>query len=269
MARALIFDSGVGGLSVSAEIRSRLPDLKQIYVADDAFRPYGEKSESALRKRLPGLIRTLSIMTKPDIIVLACNTASTAALDAIRAEADMPVVGVVPAIKPAAEKSDKNVIGVLGTPGTVRHKYVDGLINRHAAHCRVMLHGSTQLVTQAENKLAGMPVDMTVVENEIRPFFENEPGQIPDQIVLACTHFPLLRAELSQAASRPVSWVDSGTAIARRTESLLGVKGADKRPGKDLAFLIGPPTSKKRRSAFSKFGFDSVVGLMPESKLPD
>ena len=143
---ALIFDSGVGGLSVVAEIRKRLPLLQMSYVADDMFRPYGEKSEAQLKARLPRLLWELSEMISPDIIVIACNTASTTALKDIREVIDIPVIGVVPAIKPAAQISKTKTIAVLGTPGTVRRKYVDSLINDFASECHVILKGSVNLV---------------------------------------------------------------------------------------------------------------------------
>ena len=159
----LVFDSGVGGLSVVAEIRKRLPEAYLSYAADDAFRPYGDKTEGQLRARLPELLAVLVNMLGPDALVVACNTASTTALPAIRAALKIPVIGVVPAIKPAAEMSVTRVIGVLGTPGTVRRKYVDDLIADFAPDCHVLLQGSIRLVAEAEKKLAGQTVDMDVL----------------------------------------------------------------------------------------------------------
>ena len=146
----LVFDSGVGGLSVVAEIRKRQPDLFLSYIADDEFRPYGNKSEAALQARLPGLLKTLCLMLDPDAVVIACNTASTTALQHIRDKLSIPVIGVVPAIKPAAETSRMGTIGVLGTPGTIRRRYVNDLILDFASDCEVVLQGSTRLVEQAE-----------------------------------------------------------------------------------------------------------------------
>jgi len=157
--RALIFDSGVGGLSVVAEIRRRLPELSLDYVADDAFRPYGEKTAAELQARLPALLATLCDMLRPDIIVIACNTASTTALKHIRAAVSVPVVGVVPAIKPAAAVTRTGTLAVLGTPGTVAREYVDDLITEFASKKNVLLQGSVNLVDMAEDKLAGRAVD--------------------------------------------------------------------------------------------------------------
>lgn len=261
----LVFDSGVGGLSVVSEIRKRLPDAYLSYVADDEFRPYGSKTEPQLRARLPGLLSTLAIMLDPDALVVACNTASTTALPSIRAAVRIPVIGVVPAIKPAAEKSLTRAIGVLGTPGTVRRKYVDDLIANFAPDCHVLLQGSTRLVAEAEKKLAGHPVDMDVMREEIAPLFAGRIGADVDGVVLACTHFPLLREELRAAVRQSVNWIDSGEAIARRLDAVLSdiPKGALP-PHPETAFLIGPDTDAIRTQAFADYGFTRAIGLMRE-----
>lgn len=260
-------------------MRALRPHVSYSYVADDVFRPYGNKTEAQLNKRLPPLLATLEIMTQPDVIVIACNTASTTALPGLRAACKAPIVGVVPAIKPAAARSKTKTIAVLGTPGTVRRDYVDGLIADFASDCDVILKGSTALVEMAEGKLAGRGVDMHALGSEISPLFDGPRGSKIDEVVLACTHFPLLIDELSQIAPKSVRWMDSGAAIARRVESLL--KGA-KQAGSgaetahpdiaflpdtaflpNTAFLIGPDPSAPRRRAFASFGFERVVGLCP------
>lgn len=259
----LVFDSGVGGLSVVAEIRKRLPNLHLSYAADDAFRPYGDKTEEQLRARLPGLLKTLALMLNPDALVVACNTASTTALREIRAALAIPVIGVVPAIKPAAETSRMHAIGILGTPGTVRRRYVDELISEFAADCRVVLQGSTRLVAEAERKLAGQGVDMDIIREEIAPLFAGRTGADIDAVVLACTHFPLLKEELQQAVRQSVKWIDSGEAIARRLETVLKDVANEPAPTTpQTAFLVGPDTDPIRRRAFADYGFDRTVGLI-------
>lgn len=261
----LVFDSGVGGLSVVSEIRSRLPEAYLSYAADDAFRPYGNKTEAQLRARLPGLLATLVNMLDPHALVVACNTASTTALAPIRAAIDIPVIGVVPAIKPAAEYSLTRAIGVLGTPGTVRRKYVDDLIADFAPDCHLLLQGSVRLVTEAEKKLSGQAVDMTVIREEIAPLFTGRIGADVDVVVLACTHFPLLRDELRLAVRQSVKWIDSGEAIARRLESvLLEVAHGTLPSHTQSAFLIGPNIDATRAKAFAEFGFSRTIGLMRE-----
>ncbi|RKQ69307.1 glutamate racemase [Litorimonas taeanensis] len=262
--RVLVFDSGVGGLSVVGEIRKRLPNLCLDYVADDAFRPYGEKSADALMARLPGLLASLDIMTKPDAIVIACNTASVTALEAIREVVETPVIGVVPAIKPASELSKTRTIGVLGTPGTVRRKYVDSLITQFAGDCQVVLQGSVNLVEWAEGKLAGESLSIEYFQRELAPLFEGRRGADIDVVVLACTHFPLLAHELKQSVRQSIHWIDSGAAIAKRVEVVL--RQIDKHPcetREDIAFLMGPNAGAARVKAFQSFGFKRVIGLLP------
>ncbi len=265
MTHALIFDSGVGGLSVVAEIRKRLPDLQLSYVADDMFRPYGEKTEAQLKARLPALLWELSETLCPDIVVMACNTASTTALADIRAVMDIPVIGVVPAIKPAAMMSRTKTIAVLGTPGTVKRRYVDQLINDFASDCHVVLRGSVNLVDIAEKKLSGQPVDHDWIKIELAPMFEGRQGADIDAVVLACTHFPLLRDELKACMTQSVHWIDSGEAIAKRVESVLHKlpKIRSARKGPDLALLVGPDVGAARKRAFAQFGFERVVALYP------
>jgi len=264
MGHALIFDSGVGGLSVVAEIRKRLPALQISYAADDIFRPYGEKSEAQLKSRLPRLLWELTETIKPDIVVIACNTASTTALGEIRAVLNVPVIGVVPAIKPAAVASRTKTIAVLGTPGTVQRRYVDELIDDFASDCRVLLQGSVNLVDIAEKKLAGQPVDLDWIKTELSPMFSGKHGADIDAVVLACTHFPLLRDELKASVTQSVQWIDSGDAIARRVEDVLsGLTPRPTRLGPDIALLVGPDTSPARIRTFQTFGFEQVVALMP------
>lgn len=262
--RALVFDSGVGGLSVVEEIRKHLPDVSLDYVADDVFRPYGEKTVEALLERLPALISTLDIMLQPDVIIVACNTASTTALAAMREQVKTPIIGVVPAIKPAAEMSLTQKIAVLGTPGTVRRRYVDDLIERFASDCYVKLVGSLELVNLAERKLSGETIMLSDIQNETRRIFLNVDDQDIDIVVLACTHFPLLREEFEKIAGDTVRWIDSGSAIARRVEQVLSdVDRKAREVYPETAFLIGPDTHEKRAKAFRSFGFEKVVGLMP------
>jgi glutamate racemase len=265
MGHALIFDSGVGGLSVVAEIRKRLPALQLSYAADDNFRPYGEKSAAQLKERLPRLLWELTETVNPDIVVMACNTASTTALKEIRAALDVPVIGVVPAIKPAAAASLTKTIAVLGTPGTVQRRYVDDLINEFADDCHVRLQGSVNLVDIAEKKLAGQPVDLNWIKAELAPMFSGRHGADIDVVVLACTHFPLLRDELKASVSQSVQWIDSGSAIARRVEDVLSrLSPQPARPGADVALLIGPETTPARKGTFDDFGFKRVIALLPE-----
>jgi glutamate racemase len=213
----LIFDSGVGGLSVLGAIRALMPTAPLDYAADSAGYPYGTKRPAEIEARVPALLGRLAERFDPELIVIACNTASTIALDAVRAALDLPVVGTVPAIKPAAELSKSRVIGVLGTEATVRQPYVDRLSARFAADCLVIRHGSAELVDAAEAKLRGEAIDPGACRQALDGLFDQPGGDRIDTIVLACTHFPLVEDELAAAARRPVRFVDGKEGIARRT----------------------------------------------------
>jgi glutamate racemase len=223
----LVFDSGVGGLSVLTEIRARVPGCELVYACDNGAFPYGTKNEGDLVERVDRVLRALVAETAPDIVVIACNTASTVALPRIRTHFHKPVVGVVPAIKPAAKLSRTRVIGLLGTAGTVSRPYTQQLIDEFAADCTVLRLGSARLVEMAEDKLRGMAPNPAELRDIISPLFAGPDvvGTNVDTLVLACTHFPLLAAELAAAAPHPVHWVDSGEAIARRVLSLLPAGG--------------------------------------------
>lgn len=227
--KILVFDSGVGGLSVLAALRERLPGCNFVFACDNAAFPYGTKPDTELIDRVDRVVGTLVRRLVPDLVVIACNSASTLALPRLRQHLDLPIVGVVPAIKPAAQISATKVIGLLGTPATVRRGYTQQLIADFAAHCRVVALGSSTLVDIAEQALRGKPPDLGELQEILAPLFAVE--QL-DTLVLACTHFPLLTAELKAVAPRPLHWIDSGDAIARRVASLL----PDWQPAVDTGF---------------------------------
>ena len=212
----LFFDSGLGGLTVLGPTRALLPTAPIVYAADYAGLPYGQKSEAELAARVPALLGRLVERYQPRLAVIACNTASTIALAHVRAALDLPIVGTVPAIKPAAEITKSGVIGVLGTEATVRQPYVDDLSARFASGKIVLRHGSPGLVTGAEAKLRGQAVAPDVIERAIAGLRDQPDGDRMDVIVLACTHFPLLAKELQAAAGPDVRLIDGAEGIARR-----------------------------------------------------
>lgn len=219
-APVLFFDSGVGGLSILEPARKLLPHMPVVYAADRAGYPYGTKSEAEIATRVPALLGRLVERYRPRIAVIACNTASTIALASVRAALDIPVVGTVPAIKPAALSSKTRVIGVLGTDATVRQPYVDRLAAEHGADCTVLRHGSAALVALAEAKLRGETLDLDIAKTALRGLIEQPGGENMDSVVLACTHFPLVQDELEIAAQAlgagPLSFLHGGDGIARR-----------------------------------------------------
>lgn len=220
--RVLIFDSGVGGLSVAREIQQRLPGLPLVYASDNGFFPYGTKGEAELIARVDLVIRSLLQRYPVDILVIACNTASTLALPYLRSHLDLPIVGVVPAIKPAAKLSRSGVIGLLATPATVARPYTHELIREYAPQCDVISLGSSELVQIAEQKLRGEIIDHKRIAHITLQLMKHEKATQMDVLVLACTHFPLLKEELSVYLPEKIQLIDSGEAIARRVESLLG-----------------------------------------------
>ncbi|MBB5706919.1 glutamate racemase [Sphingopyxis panaciterrulae] len=216
----LFFDSGLGGLTVLGPTRALLPTAPIVYAADYAGLPYGKKSDEELAARVPALLGRLVERYQPRLAVIACNTASTIALAHVRAALDLPIVGTVPAIKPAAEMTKSGFIGVLGTEATVRQPYVDDLSARFATGRTVLRHGSPGLVTAAEAKLRGEAVDPTVIARAIAGLRDQPGGAAMDVIVLACTHFPLLEAELQAEAGPGVRLIDGAAGIARRIAHL-------------------------------------------------
>lgn len=244
----LFFDSGIGGLSVVKEARIILPGLRYVFVADDAAFPYGAWQEPALLDRLVDLFGRLIETFRPGMIVIACNTASTLAIDRLRVVFPNQVfVGTVPAIKPAAERTRSGLVSVLATPGTVRRQYTRDLISQFAARCHVRLVGSENLAELAETYMQTGFVDEEAVRREIAPCFVDEGGRRTDIVVLACTHYPFLANRMRKTAPWPVDWIDTSEAIARRALALAeGMEFArrdDWRP--DIAvFTSGDPRSE-------------------------
>jgi glutamate racemase len=256
----LFFDSGVGGLSVLGPARDLLPTAPVIYAADSDGYPYGTKSEEEIGTRVPALLGRLVERFLPRLVVIACNTASTIALDHARSALDLPVVGTVPAIKPAAEMTKSGVIGVLGTEATIRQPYVDDLAERFASHCTVLRHGSPELVALAEAKLAGDPVSVDEVRRSALPLFEKDRGRDMDTVVLACTHFPLLRDELDEAFPG-LAWVDGGPGIARRIQYLTREQAWPAHYPGGVAVFTGGPPRPVLLSALADYGLSEVRSL--------
>lgn len=250
-APVLVFDSGVGGITVAREIRRLMPGLPLVYAADDAAFPYGAWAEAPLVDHCVATVAALAHAHAPQAVVIACNTASTLVLPPLRARLDIPIVGTVPAIKPAAERTRSGLVSVLATPGTVTRDYTFDLIRRFAPETAITLVGSRRLAALAEDRIAGRPLDRAALADEIAPCFVTRDGRRTDVVVLACTHFPLLAAEMAAIAPWQVDWLDPAPAIARRLREVIapdaGAAGdpGDRAPsdrfvatsGADLAFL--------------------------------
>jgi glutamate racemase len=241
----LVFDSGLGGLTVLREIVAARPDAHYVYVADDAFFPYGHHNEEAIVARVVPLIGELIAAHAPDLLVIACNTASTLVMSRLRERYQIPFVGTVPAIKPACARSKTKRVSVLGTRGTVRREYTRALIRDFAQGCEVILVGSAELASLAEAALNGAAVDDAEILAEVAPCFVGDSADgsaRTDTVVLACTHYPLLMDRLVRLAPWPVEWIDPAPAIARRVADLLGPAGGDAdRAGAEMIFTSKRP----------------------------
>jgi glutamate racemase len=255
----LFFDSGVGGLSILAPARALMPQMPVVYAADNAGFPYGTKSDAELAARVPALLGRLVERYRPRIAVIACNTASTIALAAVRAALDIPVVGTVPAIKPAALASKTRVIGVLGTDATVRQPYVDRLAAEHGADCTVLRHGSAALVAYAEHRLRGGAPDPAIPTDALAGLTDQPGGERMDMVVLACTHFPLVEDELAAAAPHPMTFLDGGAGIARRIAYLNGDVPWPERPAPGQAvFTRSGDDVDALKPALTRYGLTQI-----------
>ncbi|WP_420825584.1 glutamate racemase [Terrihabitans soli] len=259
--RILVFDSGLGGLTVHGEIARITPSAELIYVADTEVFPYGQLAEDVLIARVRAVIAEAVKLTEPDIAVIACNTASTLVLPVLRSAFDIPFVGTVPAIKPACEQSLSKRISVLATPGTVMRDYTRELVAVHAQSCDVTLVGSTRLAGFAQDELFGAPASDADLIEELRPAFVEKGGARTDIVVLACTHYPLILHRLVALAPWPVTFIDSAPAIARRTAQLLGdVKEGPQLPAR--AFFTGSEAAPPPlRAALGTYGLSDIQTL--------
>jgi glutamate racemase len=254
----LVFDSGLGGLTVWREIAKARPDARYVYVADDAFFPYGGHGEAELVARVVALMGELIESHRPDLIVIACNTASTLVLPQLRARFSIPFVGTVPAIKPACARSRTKRVTVLGTQATVSREYTRALIRDFANGSDVALVGSSELARFAEDELNGDPVADKMIAEEIAPCFIEADGRRTDTIVLACTHYPLLLDRFERLARWPVTFMDPASAIARRVVDLSGPAASAEAPSPvRLAFTSGRRPGNALAAALARLGIAS------------
>jgi glutamate racemase len=257
----LVFDSGLGGLTVLREVVKARPDAGYVYVADDAFFPYGNHSEAEIIARVVPLIGDLITEHAPDLVVIACNTASTLVMTGLRDAYTVPFVGTVPAIKPACAASKTRKVSVLGTRGTVQREYTKGLIRDFAQGCAVTLVGAAQLAALAEAAFRGETVTDAAIAAEIAPCFVDGAART-DTVVLACTHYPLLIDRFQALAPWPVDWIDPAPAIARRSADLIRAlpQGGEHPPAR-FVFTSGAAPSRDLIKALSPFfGQDLLVG---------
>ncbi|PKG53870.1 MULTISPECIES: glutamate racemase [Halomonadaceae] len=232
----LIFDSGVGGLSVAHSLRQHYPDVAMCYACDNAWLPYGLREDSALTERIVSVCKAAVAACQPSVLVVACNTASTLALEQLRQQLMIPVVGTVPAIKPAAALSQTRHIGLLATKATVGRPYTQRLIDSFASDCVITRVAADALVVEAEAYLAGITPNVERMQSALAPLWQavTAPTVSPklDTVVLGCTHFPLLKPWLSELAPAPLHWIDSGDAIARRVAQVVDALASEHQDGR-------------------------------------
>ncbi len=257
----LFFDSGIGGLSVLRAVRDALPNAPVVYAADYAGLPYGTKSEAEIAARVPALLGRLVERFRPRLVTIACNTACTIALSHVRAALDVPVVGTVPAIKPAAETTQTGVIGLLGTAATIRQRYVDRLQDAYAAGMTLLRHAAPELVEAAEAKMCGEAVDPAIYARAMHGLTGTPEGDRLDVTVLGCTHFPLVQGELSLAAPG-MQFVDGAAGIARRIVHLTNGQVWPDGPSEGIFVTTGTVAdAEPLRPALSSFGITDMVPL--------
>jgi glutamate racemase len=256
-AKVLVFDSGLGGLTVLREIARARSDADLCLVADDAAFPYARLDDRTLTERVVLVLERFIKALEPSLVVIACNTASTLALPVLRARFSIPFVGTVPAVKPACAVSKTKRISVLATSATVRRDYTRELIREFAGACRVTLVGSEKLAEHAEMLLRGESLADELIRTEIEKCFVDEGGRT-DVIVLACTHYPLVLDRLERVAAWPVTWLDPAPAIARRAAQLLGTQRPAKAEAGRAYFTSGTRVSPVLARALADFGIASV-----------
>lgn len=260
-----IFDSGFGGLSILRELEAVLNSFDLVYCSDNKNFPYGPREESDVIALTSDTINKLLSVQTLDILVIACNTASTVALPTLRLKYQLPIVGVVPAIKPAVKLSKSKSIGLLATPGTVTRAYTNQLIENYAVGCRVKKLGSVALVEWAEANILGVEVNEELLRQEILPLCSDD----IDTVVLACTHFPLIKEDIQKIMGEGCRLVDSGEAIARRVKELLLQQGYLSEGDANLGDRIFYFTDENKKAVSfevhlkEKFGFTYFLELGP------
>ncbi|HSP30764.1 MAG TPA: glutamate racemase [Halomonas sp.] len=260
----LIFDSGVGGLSVAQSLRQHYPDAAMCYACDNAWLPYGLRDDAVLTERIVAVCRAAVAACQPSVLVVACNTASTLALENLRERLAIPVVGTVPAIKPAAAISQTRHIGLLATKATVGRLYTQRLIDSFASDCVITRVAADALVSEAEACLAGVTPNTERMQAALVPLWQavtlsssayclSSEHQALDTVVLGCTHFPLLKPWLTQLAPKQLNWIDSGDAIARRVGQVVDGLTSDQQDGR--CFTTAPAANLT--AGLARYGFKS------------
>ena len=219
--RLLIFDSGIGGLSIYKEAKIKFPYLEIHYLSDNDSFPYGNKSINFLSDRIPNLLKIAEKKIKPDMIVIGCNTVSTLLLDKLRVLITVPIIGVVPAIKTASLMTKTKTFALLATDETIKRRYTDNLIKKYARDCNIIRLGASDLVANIESHINGGNLDRNLIRLKIEEL--KEKSNFIDIIVLGCTHFSMIQKDMKKINPK-IQFIDSTAAIISRIESKLTTK---------------------------------------------
>ncbi|MFT4195636.1 glutamate racemase [Ottowia sp.] len=247
-----VFDSGVGGLSVLKALREALPHERFVYYADTAHAPYGERGDAFVLARSLAVARELVEDQGAKALVVACNTATAAAVHVLRATwPELPIVGLEPALKPAVAATRTGCIGVLATRGTLASRKFQALHAALAGQARFLLQPCDGLAAAIERLDTPEIIAASARWTGAIGRFGSEPGQI-DMLVLGCTHYPLVRPQIAALVGPQVTLIDSGEAVARQTERVLRSTGLLRTPGQAdgrLHLLASGSTAALQRAA--------------------
>lgn len=248
-------DSGVGGLPYLQWVKERLPLENFVYLADRKNFPYGEKSSDEIVRIVLQAVKSLNEGNRPKMLVIACNTATVTSLDAVRKVVDIPVVGVVPAVKPAAMQSRNKRIGVLATERTVKGEYLQELIDDFAGDCHVEKVAGSGIVRFVENDFfnASEREKEDIIERAVEQFS----GENVDTVVLGCTHFIFLTDILKRKFGETADVIDSREGVGKQIISLLKRKSLfSEEKGRDLFFCSAEPEGNSYRQFAAMFGLE-------------
>lgn len=250
-------------------LRDTLPNLTIDYLADTALFPYGEQPDDLLTHRIVTLLDAACHELRPDVLVIACNTASTIALPALRERLSIPVVGCVPPIRWAGRVSTTRTVGLLSTAATARRPYVLDLHRQFASDCRLITHGARGLADLAERAFLGDDIPDTDVEQELAALFSQPNGDEIDTVGLGCTHYTFLLPAFERLARRPLNWLDPAPAVARQVRTVLETavspRGPEMLPPQRLLMTSAPFNAQRLEQAVNRLGFSGWSLFRPVS----
>jgi len=258
-----VFDSGVGGLSVLQHIRKSLPRERLIYVADSAHVPYGDKSPSYIEQRSHTISRFL-IEQGADAIVIACNTATAAAVTSLRSQFAVPVIGMEPAVKPAAAATKSGVVGVLSTIGTLESARFAALLERHGDEVKIVTQACPSLVEQVESGGLNTVQTRELIERYTAPLL----ARGADTLILGCTHYPFLAPLIREVIGNDIILIDTGAAVAKQLQRRIQAECPDCEHGDASAqFFTSGNTEQASRIMSLLWGESVKTQLLPPNCL--